>query len=114
MTVPRIVHAFAGTLVLAGIALALAVSPWFLAIGAFAGANLLQSAFTRFCLLAILLRRLGVPDPTPERARVRTSLRGAIEDRALGRGRPGQLPERVSKPHEAHEILRGMGQGMGL
>jgi len=69
MTVERIVHAVAGTLVLAGVALSLAVSPWFLLVPAFVGANLLQSAFTRFCPLAIILRRLGVPDPCPAEAR---------------------------------------------
>ena len=66
MTIPRIVHAFAGTLVLVSILLAITVNTWFLAIGAFVGANLLQSAFTRFCPLALILRRLGVLDSTPE------------------------------------------------
>jgi len=27
------------------------------------GANLLQSGFTRFCLMEIILRKLGVPAP---------------------------------------------------
>jgi hypothetical protein len=69
MTVERLVHAFAGALVLLGLLLAWAVSPGFLAVPAFVGANLLQSAFTRFCPLAIILRRVGVPDPCPEHAR---------------------------------------------
>jgi Protein of unknown function (DUF2892) len=69
MTVERTVHAFAGALVLLGVALGVAVNPWFLAIPTFVGANLFQSAFTRFCPLAILLRRAGVPDPCPEEAR---------------------------------------------
>jgi hypothetical protein len=69
MTVSRVVHAVAGTMVLLSVLLAYAVSPWFLALAAFVGANLLQSAFTRFCPLAILLRRAGVPDPCPEEAR---------------------------------------------
>lgn len=59
-TLDRIVLAFAGTVVLASIALALTVSPWFLALTAFVGLNLLQSAFTGFCPLAIVLKRLGV------------------------------------------------------
>ena len=62
MTIQRIVHAFAGALVLLGTALAYFVAPAFLLITAFVGANLLQSAFTRWCLLAQILRRLGVPD----------------------------------------------------
>lgn len=62
MTVQQFVLAFAGAVVLVSAALALFVSPWFLLADAFVGANLLQSAFTRFCLLAIILRRLGLRD----------------------------------------------------
>ncbi len=69
MNVTRVVHAFAGTMILLSVLLAQLVSPWFLALAVFVGANLLQSAFTRFCPLAIILRRLGVPDPTPREAR---------------------------------------------
>ena len=69
MTVERTVHAFAGTLVLLSVLLSLAFSPWFLAIAAFVGANLLQSSFTRFCPLAMILRRAGVRDPVPESER---------------------------------------------
>ena len=69
MTVDRIVHAVAGTLVVSGVLVSLVLSPWFLAIPVFVGANLLQSAFTRFCPLAIILRRFGVPDPTPGEGR---------------------------------------------
>ncbi len=69
MTVERIVHASAGALVLLGVLLAYAVSPWFLALTVFVGANLLQSAFTRFCLLAVLLRRFGVSDRCPQETR---------------------------------------------
>jgi Protein of unknown function (DUF2892) len=62
MTVQRFVLAFAGTLVLAGTVLSVLVHPAFVLIPAFVGLNLLQSAFTGFCPLAILLRRAGVPD----------------------------------------------------
>ena len=65
MTNDRIVFAVAGTLVLASVVLAVAVSSWFLALAAFVGLNMLQSAFTKFCPLAVLLRRLGVPDACP-------------------------------------------------
>jgi hypothetical protein len=68
MTVDRIVHAFAGAMVLLSLLLARTVSPWFLALTAFVGANLLQSAFTQWCLLAIVLRRLGVPEVAPSSA----------------------------------------------
>jgi hypothetical protein len=54
------VLAFAGTMVLLGLALGYFVHPgWYLLV-AFVGANLLQSAFTGFCPLAILLKKLGV------------------------------------------------------
>jgi hypothetical protein len=70
MTVDRIVHGFAGAMVLLSVVLARALSPWFLALTAFVGLNLLQSAFTRFCPLAIMLRRLGVPEVAPQAATV--------------------------------------------
>ncbi len=69
MTVERFVHAFAGSVILLGLLLALTVNLWFLAVPTFVGLNLLQSSITRFCPLAIILRRLGVPDPVPEQAR---------------------------------------------
>ena len=64
MSIDRIVLAFAGSMVLLGVALAWLVSPWWLLLAAFVGANLFQSAFTGFCPLAMLLRRWGVaPGP---------------------------------------------------
>ena len=62
MTIDRIVFAVAGTLVLLGLVLGLTVSPWFLAIAGFVGVNLLQSAFTGFCPLAMILRKVGMPE----------------------------------------------------
>lgn len=61
MNVDRIVLAFAGTMVLASLALGLLLSPYWLLLAAFVGANMLQAAFTRICPLAIMLKRLGVP-----------------------------------------------------
>jgi hypothetical protein len=60
MSIDRIVLAFAGTMVLASLALAHFVAPAWLWLAAFVGANLLQSAFTGFCPLAIVLKRFGV------------------------------------------------------
>ncbi|MFN7965348.1 MAG: DUF2892 domain-containing protein [Acidobacteriota bacterium] len=62
MSVDRIVHVFAGTLVLISLGLAHWVSPYFLILTAFVGANLLQSGLTRWCLMSSLLRRLGFKD----------------------------------------------------
>jgi hypothetical protein len=62
MTIERIVFAVAGALVLLGLVLGRLVSPWFVLLPGFVGANMLQSAFTRFCPLAVILRRAGVPE----------------------------------------------------
>jgi len=60
MSIDRIVLAFAGFMILASLLLGLYVSPYWLWFTAFVGANLLQSAFTGFCPLAVILKRLGV------------------------------------------------------
>lgn len=64
MTVDRMVLAFAGVFILMSLALADQVSSSFLWVTAFVGANLLQSAFTGFCPLGIILARLGVARST--------------------------------------------------
>jgi hypothetical protein len=64
MTIDRIVLAFTGTMVLLSLLLGLLVSPYWLLLTGFVGLNLLQSAFTGFCPLAILLKKLGqMPGP---------------------------------------------------
>ena len=51
-------------MVLVSLALAYSVSPYWLLLATFVGANLFQAAFTGFCPLAIILKRLGVaPGP---------------------------------------------------
>lgn len=59
MNIERFVFAFAGTLILAGLALGHVVSVYWLLLPAFVGLNMLQAAFTGFCPLALLLKRLG-------------------------------------------------------
>ncbi len=59
MTIERLVLAFAGIFIVASLALAQLVHPNWLWFTAFVGANLFQSAFTGFCPLAIILRKLG-------------------------------------------------------
>ncbi len=59
MTIDRLVLRFAGTVVLLSLLLTHFHSPWWLWLTAFVGANLLQSSFTGFCPLAMILRRLG-------------------------------------------------------
>ena len=60
MNIDRFVLAFAGSLVLISVILAYSVSMWWLLLALFVGANLLQSSFTGFCPLAMVLRKLGM------------------------------------------------------
>ncbi len=59
MTVEEGLRAVAGAFILISVALAVWVSPWFLLFTAFVGANLLQSAFTRWCPMMAFLRKAG-------------------------------------------------------
>jgi len=59
MTIDRIVLAFAGGMVLLSLSLAYLVSPWWLILAGFIGLNMLQAAFTGFCPLAMILKKLG-------------------------------------------------------
>jgi hypothetical protein len=61
MKVDQAVFAFAGVMVLLSVALAYLVSPWWLLLTVFVGANMLQSAFTGFCPAAMIFKRLGCP-----------------------------------------------------
>lgn len=65
MTSWQMVRMFAGLFILVSLALGIPGSPifvsqWWLAFTAFVGANLFQSAFTHWCPLEIILRKLGV------------------------------------------------------
>jgi hypothetical protein len=53
------VFAFAGLVILAGVALAHFVNPWWILLSAFAGLNMFQSAFTGFCPAAMVFKKLG-------------------------------------------------------
>lgn len=59
MSIERIVLAVAGSFVLISAILAATVSPLWLWFTGFVGLNLLQSAFTGFCPLATILKKLG-------------------------------------------------------
>jgi hypothetical protein len=64
MSVERIVLAFAGFMILLTLGLGVEGSPIFLHkywlwFTAFVGLNLLQSAFTGFCPLALILKKMG-------------------------------------------------------
>jgi hypothetical protein len=59
MSIDRIVLAFAGTMILLSVILSQIYSGYWLLFTAFVGANLLQSAFTGFCPLAVILKKIG-------------------------------------------------------
>jgi len=63
----RIIRRFAGSFVLASLALAWWVHPAWLLFTAFVGVNLLQSSFSAFCPLERLLARAGLPGCSPRR-----------------------------------------------
>jgi hypothetical protein len=61
----QLVRLIAGIFILASLAMGIQGSPvfvssWWLAFTAFVGANLLQSALTRWCLMETILRKLGL------------------------------------------------------
>ena len=60
MTLDRSMLAFAGIMILISVALTVWVSPLFVWLTVFVGANLLQSAFTGFCPAAMIMKRLGI------------------------------------------------------
>ncbi|MBV5307876.1 YgaP family membrane protein [Chromatium okenii] len=59
MSIERIVFAVAGAFIVISILLAVYVNLNWLWFTAFVGANLFQSAFTGFCPLALILKKLG-------------------------------------------------------
>jgi Protein of unknown function (DUF2892) len=59
MSIDRIVFAFAGAMILLSLVLSYLFSPYWLLLAAFVGLNLFQAAFTGFCPLAMLLKKLG-------------------------------------------------------
>jgi hypothetical protein len=60
MSIDKIVIAVAGSFILISLLLAHFHSENWLWFTAFVGANLLQSAFTGFCPMAMILKKLGV------------------------------------------------------
>lgn len=60
MNIDRAVFVFAGFVVLLGIGLSLLVSPWWLALSAFAGLNMMQAAFTGICPIARVFKAVGL------------------------------------------------------
>lgn len=59
MSIDRVVFAFAGFVVLASLVLSQVHSIYWLLMTAFVGLNMLQAAFTGFCPLAMILKKMG-------------------------------------------------------
>jgi len=62
MNVERWLRMIAGTFILASLGLGWYVSPWFFLFTAFVGLNLFQSAWTNWCPMMAILRKLGVSE----------------------------------------------------
>jgi hypothetical protein len=62
MNVERSIRTIAGTFVLASLALGIYVNHYWFLFTAFVGLNLFQSGLTGWCLMADILKKLGVPE----------------------------------------------------
>ena len=62
MTMERYIRAIAGSFILLSMLLGYFYSPYWYLFTAFVGANLLQSAFTNWCLMEKILSKLGLPN----------------------------------------------------
>lgn len=62
MTVERWLRLIAGFFVVLSVALGYYVSPYFFLFTAFVGLNLFQSAFSNWCPMMSILRKLGIRD----------------------------------------------------
>jgi len=60
MTMELYIRAIAGIFILGSLLLGYIYSPWWHLFTAFVGINLLQSAFTKWCLMEDILTKLGV------------------------------------------------------
>lgn len=80
MVVNDWIHVVAGSFILTSLALGvdlpanpLFVSRYWLLLTAFVGANLLQYGFSGFCLLGLILKRLGVMETSPSKKKSGTT-----------------------------------------
>ncbi len=69
MTLDRLLRLIAGAFVMASVALGWYVHPYFYLFTAFVGLNLFQSAFTNWCPMMTILRKIGVREGVPEPGR---------------------------------------------
>ncbi len=62
MNIERSIRTIAGTFVLVSLALGYFVNQYWFLFTAFVGLNLFQSGLTGWCLMADILKKLGVPE----------------------------------------------------
>jgi hypothetical protein len=79
MNLDRAIFALAGILTLVSAVLAATISPWWLLLAVFVGANQLQASITGFCPAVSMLRRFGMESGCAFR-----SVSGARSDGAQG------------------------------
>lgn len=56
------IHVIAGTFILTGVGLGMLAHPYWYFLAAFVGLNLFQFGFSKFCPLAVVLKKIGVPE----------------------------------------------------
>ena len=62
MSLDHKIRLIAGTFILASLAIGWWVTPWAFLFTAFVGVNLIQSSFTKWCLMEDILKGTGVHD----------------------------------------------------
>jgi hypothetical protein len=62
MTINDWIHVLAGSFIMLSLALGYWVHHYWFFFTAFVGANLFQFGFSKFCPLAIILKKFGVPE----------------------------------------------------
>ncbi len=62
MNINDTLHVIAGFFIMVSVALGYFVNPWWFAFTFFVGANLFQSGFSKWCLMANILRKAGLKD----------------------------------------------------
>lgn len=60
MSIKDILRLVPGVFILFSVFMGVYVNKWWLALAVFVGLNLLQSAFTKWCLLEDILRKMGI------------------------------------------------------
>ncbi len=60
MTINDWVHVIAGTFILVSLALGIWMHPYWFFFTAFVGLNLFQYGFSKFCPMALILKKIGI------------------------------------------------------